>query len=115
MIKSILHSFNDIKFIGVMDEDGKVLISVHKYDQHLAEKEIEIFDVDMHIIRNIQEVYDESLGKVHTMIITRERVKQIVFYLDRKLVFISCNPRIDDKSLQELTNSIENYSKSNFE
>ena len=115
MRTSILHLSDQIRFVGIMDKEGKVLSSAFKYKQYEIGKENESFELDVNIIRNIQEVYDESLGKVRTMIITRERITQIILYFDSKLIFISCNPRINDKSLQELINSIENYYKNNFE
>ena len=113
--KNIFHLSDEIRFVGIMDEEGKVLSSAYKHKQYEIGKENESFEIDVHIIRNIQEVYDEPLGKVLTTIITREKIKQIILYFDSKLVFISCNPRIDDKSLLELIKSIENYCKSDFE
>jgi len=43
-----------------MDEKGTVLSSAYKHKQYEIGKENEEFELDVNIIRNIQEVYDES-------------------------------------------------------
>jgi len=60
MRKSILYFSDEIRFVGIMDEKGTVLSSAYKHKQYEIGKENEVFELDVNIIRNIQEVYDES-------------------------------------------------------
>lgn len=106
--KDVFQISEKIRFIGIMDNSGGILSSSIRDDKKLIEREEMMFEIDLHIISNIQAVFDEQLGKVNSMRIFREKVLQGVFYVNNKTVFISCEPNI---TLEEFL-KIEDYMNS---
>ncbi|NIU02099.1 MAG: hypothetical protein GWN01_14680, partial [Nitrosopumilaceae archaeon] len=90
MSRKVISMEEGIRFVGVMDHDGKVLTEATRDGLQLQSKEREVFEIDHHLIRNINSVFDDYLGKVRTMMIIRDKIKQLVFYKNRKIIFVSC-------------------------
>lgn len=88
----IIRCSENIRFVGIIDTDG---IVHHKQkntsDEHCLVNEIELFEVDQPIIKNIQAVFDHCLGKVQHMAIYRESISQIIHYVDNNILYISIN------------------------
>ena len=93
----ILSCSKNVRFVGIMDFDGNV---ISKHASPSAEgdliRDIEMFDVDQLIIKNIQSVFDDALGIVHHMEIYREFVSQIIHYVDDHIIFITINSDIEE-------------------
>jgi len=88
----IISCSENIRFVGIMDPHGNVITKhASPLDNEDLIKEIEMFDVDQLIIKNIQSVFDDSLGIVHHMEIYREFVSQIIHYVDNHIIFITIN------------------------
>jgi len=87
----------NVRFVGIMDFDGNV-ISKHASPSSDVDfiKDIEMFEVDQLIIKNIQSVFDDPLGIVHHMEIYREFVSQIIHYVDDHIIFITINSDIEE-------------------
>jgi len=93
----ILSCSKNVRFVGIMDYDGNVISkhSLPSADVNLI-KDIEMFDVDQLIIKNIQSVFDDALGIVHHMEIYRELVSEIIHYVDNHIIFITINTDIEE-------------------
>ncbi len=107
----ILSLRKEIRFVGIMGPDGEILHEERQKKISLKNRERDVFEVDQHLIRNIQEVFDDYLGRVKTMFIVREKIKQLVFYKDRKIIFVSCDPKIENKILFDLCQSVSSMLK----
>lgn len=106
-IAKIIEFSNKIRFVGIMNEMGNVMFSMSNAKITLNLKEEELFEVDLHVITGIQSVFDESLGKVNTMKIFREKVIQLIIYVNKVIIFVSC----DANSSNEDISKIEEYIK----
>jgi len=103
----ILSCSESIRFVGIMDFDGNV-ISKHASPSNNTNliKEIEMFEVDQLIMKNIQSVFDDALGIVHYMEIYRKFVSQIIHYVDNHIIFITINSE-DEESFHTLSLEIK--------
>ena len=88
----------NIQFIGIIDNDGIVNYKQKNVsDEHCLVNEIELFEIDQPIIKNIQAVFDEDLGKVQHMIVYRESISQIIYYVDNYIIYISTNSENEEE------------------
>jgi len=103
----IISCSENIRFVGIMDFDGNV-ISKHASPSNNTNliKEIEMFEVDQLIMKNIQSVFDDALGIVHHMEIYRKFVSQIIHYVDNHIIFITINSE-DEESFHTLSLEIK--------
>ena len=103
----IISCSENIRFVGIMDFDGNV-ISKHASPSNNTNliKEIEMFEVDQLIMKNIQSVFDDALGIVHHMEIYRKFVSQIIHYVDNHIIFITINSE-DEESFHTLSLKIK--------
>ena len=89
---------DSIRFVGIIDTEG---IVIHKQknvlDEEYLVKDVELFEVDQPIMKNIQAVFDESLGKVQHMEIYRESISQIIHYVDDHIIYISTSSENEEK------------------
>ncbi len=103
----ILSCSKNVRFVGIMDFNGNV---ISKHASLSAEvdfiKDIELFEVDQLIIKNIQSVFDEALGIVHYMEIYRKFVSQIIHYVDNHIIFITITSK-DEESFHTLSLEIK--------
>jgi len=86
----IISCSEKIRFVGIMDLDGNV-INKRKSSTIKADliKEIEMFEADQLIIKNIQSVFDDYLGVVYNMEMYRKFVSQIIHYYDNHIIYIT--------------------------
>lgn len=88
----------NIQFVGIMGTDG---IVNHKQknvsDEHCLVNDIELFEIDQPIMKNIQAVFDECLGKVQHMAIYRESISQIIHYVGNYIIYISTNSENEEE------------------
>jgi len=103
----IISCSENIRFVGIMDFDGNV-ISKHASSSNNTNliKEIEMFEVDQIIMKNIQSVFDDALGIVYHMEIYRKFVSQIIHYIGNHIIFITINSE-DEESFHTLSLKIK--------
>lgn len=70
-----------------------------------------ILATDLSIIRRIHGIFDESIGKVSSVHLTREKIYQLVFYTDAKILYVSCEKNISTAKLSEISREIESLIK----
>ena len=116
MVNSIFKLSKKVRFIGVISDSGKILLSEMKSDTYslLKKENEEKFCKDVVTRKKMRKEFDQSLGKVRYVNVERENVSQIVTYVNSKSIFITVEPEltVDSKALliskiKKITTSIK--------
>ena len=116
MVNSIFKLSKKVRFIGVISDNGKILLSEMKSDTHslLKKENEEKFCKDVVKRKKMRKEFDKSLGKVRYVNVERENISQIVTYVNSKSIFITVEPEltVDSKALliskiKKITTSIK--------
>ena len=116
MVNSIFKLSKKVRFIGVISDSGKILLSEMKSDTHslLKKENEEKFCSDVVKRKKMRKEFDKSLGKVRYVNVERENISQIVTYVNSKSIFITVEPEltVDSKALliskiKKITTSIK--------
>ncbi len=109
IVDTILELGNEIRYVLVIDSKGNALhgkmapgktILVKKEDQ------VTNLPTDLHILRQLFKMFDESLGRTTFVHFERERMHILMFYV-RDLIFcITCERSLESLRLVELSNII---------
>ena len=109
IVDTILGLGNEIRYVLVVDSKGSALhgkmapgktILVKKEDQ------ITNLSTDLHILRQLLRVFDQSLGRTTFVHFERERMHILIFYI-RDLIFcITCERSLETLRLVELSKTI---------
>jgi len=71
-----------------------------------------ILATDLSVVKRIHEILDGSLGKVSSIHITREKIHQLIFYTDAKILYVSFEKSISVAKLSEISQKIESLIES---
>ena len=71
-----------------------------------------ILATDLSVVRRIHEILDVSLGKVSSIHITREKIHQLIFYTDSKILYVSFEKSISVAKLSGISQKIESLIES---
>ena len=116
MVNSIFKLSKKVRFIGVISDSGKILLSEMKSDTYslLKKENEEKFSKDVVKRKKMRKEFDKSLGKVRYVNVERENISQIVTYVNSKSIFITVEPEltVDSKALliskiKKITTSIK--------
>tara|TARA_B110000014_G_scaffold224116_1_gene182153 strand:- start:2571 stop:2981 length:411 start_codon:yes stop_codon:yes gene_type:complete len=116
MINNIFKLNKKVRFVGVISDSGKILLSEMKSDTHslLKKENEEKFCSDVVKRKKMRKEFDKSLGKVRYVNVERENISQIVTYVNSKSIFITVEPEltVDSKALliskiKKITTSIK--------
>ena len=103
MINNIFKLNKKVRFVGVISDSGKILLSEMKSDTHslLKKENEEKFCSDVVKRKKMRKEFDKSLGKVRYVNVERENISQIVTYVNSKSIFITVEPEltVDSKAL----------------
>ena len=95
-ISEIFKINNKIRFVSIIDLDGKITLSKMKsdLDSLLKQSNEEKFCEHVAIRREMRHEFDRKLGKVNYVHVERENVTQIVVYSKSHSFFITIEPEI---------------------
>lgn len=98
-----------IHYVEVVGEKGSVLHSAIKEGKKnlLGQKEQEVLSADLSVMKLMQGLFDDSLGRVTFTHTVRDKVHQLVYYIDDMMVYVSCERSIDNYKIVEISNKIE--------
>ncbi len=96
IISQIFKMNNKIRFVSIIDLDGKITVSEMKPDlQSLLKKtNEEKFCQHVAVRRNMRHEFDKKLGKVDYVHVERENITQFVVYSKSHSFFITTEPEI---------------------
>ena len=98
-----------IRYVGVIGEKGNILHGEIKEGKKilLSQKEQEVLSADLSVMKLMQGLFDDSLGRVTFMHTIRDKVHQLVFHIDDMMVYVSCERNVDNHKIVEISNKIE--------
>ena len=93
-----------MRYFGITDPEGTIIYNkMKKGKTSLKSPDQESrFAVDLSIVKKIQEGYDEQLGKVVSIHLIREKLHQLIYYVGDLVVYVTCEPDIDDHHLLQI-------------
>lgn len=98
-----------IRYVGVIGEKGNILHGEIKEGKKilLSQKEQEVLSADLSVMKLMQGLFDDSLGRVTFTHTVRDKIHQVVYYIDDMMVYVSCERNIDGHKIVEISNKIE--------
>lgn len=118
IVDKILGLGNEIRYVLVVDSKGSALHGkMASGKTMLVKKEDQITNLstDLHILRQLLRVFDQSLGRTTFVHFERERMHILIFYI-RDLIFcITCERSLETLRLVELSKTIDDTIKKHIE
>ncbi len=98
-----------IRYVGIIGEKGNILHGEIREGKKilLDQKELEVLSADLSVMKLMQGLFDESLGRVTFTHMIRDKVHQLVYHIDDMMVYVSCERNIDNHKIVEISNKIE--------
>jgi len=111
--EEILAVDDSVRYVGVVDNRGRLAYSKLKEGKKSlkTQKEEEVFAADLSVIKLMQELFNDSLGRVTLEHTIREKLHQIVYYTDAHMIYVTCERNIDNHTVTEISNKIESILK----
>ena len=106
---SIFGLSKKIRFVAIISDNGKILLSDMNADKHslLKQENEERFCSDVVKRKKMRQEFDISLGKVRYVNVERENITQIVMYVNSKSIFITVEPELTINSKMLLISKIK--------
>ncbi|GIU70861.1 MAG: hypothetical protein KatS3mg003_0340 [Candidatus Nitrosocaldaceae archaeon] len=106
--KKIFDMHEKIRFVGILDSNGKLIAGGMREGIEPLEDEIheKRWFHQTAIRREMTTMFENIYGKVRYVFANREKVKQLTFYIDDKILFISIQPEVSAHETIDLAESI---------
>lgn len=100
----ILSVDDAVNYVGLVDREGRIIHSkIKKGKTHLVdEKEEKVLASDLGVMKAMQGLYNDSMGKVTCMLTVRERVHQLVFFANSLTIYVSCERDVNSQKSWKL-------------
>ncbi len=103
-IDEILALDDMVRYVGIIDLQGNIITSKIKNSREITYDNNEFFWADLCIVKKILDVADDSFGKTVSIQTIREKLCQLIYYCDNMIVYVTCNPDVNDKKMLEISN-----------
>jgi len=108
LLDDIVKINDSIRFILVADEEGKIShTKISTTTFLLSDKQASLLGVDMQVLRRLLNLYDEIIGKNTFVHLIREKVHVLIYYVDKWIILVSCDRKIDRHVLTDISTTIE--------
>jgi hypothetical protein len=109
----ILKLDDAMRYVRFLGNEGELIH--HKVNRNKIllqdEKGLGALSAELPIMKKIQSLFDESLGKNTFMHIIREKVHQFVYYVDSLIIYVTCERNTDPHRVTEIVNNIDSILK----
>ena len=103
-IDEILALDDMVQYVGIIDLQGNLIASKIKKGKEIAYDNKDFFWADLCIVKKILDVADDSFGRTVSIQTIREKLCQLIYYADNMIIYVTCNPNVDDKKMSEISN-----------
>ena len=102
-----------MRFAAIIDLSGNISEAIMKKGKTSlkSQKEEEVFAADLSVMKLMQELFNDSLGRVTLMHTIREKLHQKVYYTDGRMIYVTCERNIDNHKAIEISDKIESVIK----
>lgn len=118
IVDKILGLGNEIRYVLVVDSKGSALHGkMASGKTMLVKKEDQITNLstDLHILRQLLRMFDQSLGRTTFVHFERERMHILIFYIRDLMFCITCERSLETLRLVELSKTIGDTIKKHIE
>ncbi len=97
LCKKIFSMHEKIRFVGILDANGKLIAGGMREGVEPLEDEIheKRWFHQTAIRKEMTSMFEKVYGKVRYIFANRDRVQQLTFYIDDKILLISIEPDVD--------------------
>lgn len=108
LCKKIFAMHEKVRFVGILDDAGRLVAGGMREDIHPLEDEIhqKRWFHQTAIRREMTSMFENVYGKVRYIFANRDKVKQLTFYIDDKILFISIQPEVSAHETIEVAEAI---------
>ncbi len=112
----ILSLGNEMRYVRIIDNKGQFVTDKIKKGKTLLQNNEGLgkFSSDLPIMKKMQQLFDEALGRTIFMHIVREKVHQFVYYADNLIFYVTCEPHTEDPRLTEISNVVSSIIQQSF-
>lgn len=98
-----------VRFVGIFDTSENCLMTKMQQGKisYVTQREEDAFALYLKNTKKMQETLDHALGKVRFMEIRREKLYQLVFFVDSLIIFVTVEPIVNRRTLENILNYIE--------
>ena len=110
LMDKILQIDKDIvRFVGIFNIKENCLMTKMQQGKvsYMTQREEDTFALYLKSMKKMQEGLDHALGKVILMEIRREKLYQLVFFVGNFIIFVTVEPIINRRILENILNYIE--------
>ena len=112
LVDEILALDDAVNYVVIASVEGGIIYSKTKYTERLIdEKEEKVLASDLSVMKLMQGLYNDSMGRVTCMLTLREKIHQLVYFVDHLTIYVSCERDMDTKKLVEVKKKIESIIK----
>ncbi len=109
IVDNILEINNQIRYVLVVNSKGYNIhskMSQNKTCLIKSEDQLTNLSSDLHILKQLLKVFDESLGKTTFIHFQREKIHILIFYVGDLIVCASCERSLSEQQIIDISNKI---------
>ena len=109
-VYEILSIDDSMRYVEIIGENGELLLNKMKQGKHSvkAQRKEELLSLDLYNTKQIEKKFNKTLGSVAFTHVSRTKVHQLVWYYDDLIVYCTCEGRVDNNKIVEISSKIEN-------
>ena len=110
LCKAVCLMNKDIRFVAVINKNGRFTENESKDDSLLSEKELEMISMQRLLQTSMIQEFDKKLSPFNQTIAIREHAIEFVCPLNGELLFILSNKNVDIKQMSaDLLSLVDNF------
>jgi hypothetical protein len=108
LVNEIVEVDNAIRFVAVIDKEGKEIESNVSTNEFLlnVESQQKTLGFDMLILKKLFDLYDEILGTQDFAHLIREKVHVLLYYVKDLIIIVSCDRTTSHGKIVDITEGI---------
>jgi hypothetical protein len=106
----ILGLDDSMRYVEIIGEEGELILSKMKQSKYSvkAQRKEELLSLDMYNTKQIEKKFNKALGKIVFTHVSRTKVHQLVWYYDDSIIYCTCEGRVENQRVLEISRKIEN-------
>lgn len=117
MADEILSVDDSMRYVVVVADKGKIIYQQKKEGKKplITDRETEVLSSDLSVMQTMQALYDDSLGRISCMIMVREKLHQLVYYIGSLIFYVTCERDVDSVKVMGIKNRVESIIKKSIQ
>lgn len=111
-LDEILAVDEGIRYVALIDSKGNLITSKSKptVSQIIIDVNAE-YVLDLCITKQMMDIFNTQFGKPLSMLIRRENTKQLIYYHDYMIIYVSCEHNISEDRMTIMSQKIDKLVK----